>query len=81
MKAITYSRRALKLLRSMPRKDAELLLAKMESYAVSGRSQSVTKLVGSGMLRLRQGDLRAIFEETESEIVVQAIGNRREIYR
>jgi mRNA interferase RelE/StbE len=81
MKAIAYSRGALKALRSMPKKDGEALLMKLEAYASQGRSQNVTKLVGSQMLRLRHGDWRAIFEESDAEIIVQAIGNRREVYR
>ena len=65
----------------MPKKDAEALLAKLEAYASQGRSQNVTKLIGSEMLRLRHGDWRAIFEENDAEIIIQVIGNRREIYR
>jgi mRNA interferase RelE/StbE len=81
VKAISYSRAAVKALRSMPGKHAELLVEKLELYAASGRAANVARLAGSDMLRLRHGDWRAVFEDTREQIIVHFIGHRREIYR
>jgi mRNA interferase RelE/StbE len=57
-------------------------LSKIEAYAEdpAGLANSVRKVVGSSALRLRVGDYRVIFEETETEIIVTRIGPRGSIY-
>jgi mRNA interferase RelE/StbE len=80
MKTVTYKAPALKALRKIPAKDSAALGAKVESYA-SGIRQDVVPIVGSTAKRLRHGDWRVIFDETETEIVVLAIRHRREAYR
>jgi len=48
-------------------------------FAVSGKGD-VERLRGRDGARLRVGDWRLIFYETADEIVVVAVGHRREIY-
>jgi mRNA interferase RelE/StbE len=58
-------------------------MAKVSAYAADPASgaNNVTALKGEeGSLRLRIGDFRVIFEETETEIVVLDIGPRGGIY-
>jgi mRNA interferase RelE/StbE len=64
------------------RSESERILSKIEAYAEgsAGFANNVRKLVGSSGLRLRVGDYRVIFEETETEIIVTRIGPRGSIY-
>jgi mRNA interferase RelE/StbE len=64
------------------RADAERILAKIEAYAVdpTGLANRVKALQGSTALRLRVGEYRVVFEETEAEIIVTKIGPRGSIY-
>ena len=48
-------------------------------YASEGKGD-VRRLKGRAGSRLRVGDWRVIFEETQDRIVVVAVGHRREIY-
>ena len=41
---------------------------------------NVRKLVGSDEMRLRVGDYRIIFTETEDEVIVSRIGPRGSVY-
>ena len=43
-------------------------------------ANNVTRLVGSTACRLRIGDYRVIFEESETEIVVTRFGPRGDVY-
>jgi mRNA interferase RelE/StbE len=52
---------------------------KIDRYAETGAGD-VKVLVGQPGKQLRIGDFRAILEETEMEIIVQAIRPRGEIY-
>jgi mRNA interferase RelE/StbE len=80
MKAVIVLRSARKALAAMPRKDALALTAKLRAYA-AGTKQDVVRLAGSRFLRLRHGDWRAVFDETETEITIHAVAHRREVYR
>ncbi|RUX02020.1 MAG: type II toxin-antitoxin system RelE/ParE family toxin [Mesorhizobium sp.] len=64
------------------RVDAERILSKIETYATdaSTLANSVKALQGSSALRLRVGDYRVIFEETDQEIIVTKIGPRGSVY-
>jgi mRNA interferase RelE/StbE len=80
MKRVTVLRSARKALAAMPSRDALAITAKLRSHG-AGEKQDVTRLAGSTFLRLRHGDWRAVFEESEIEIIVHAVAHRREIYR
>lgn len=64
------------------RQDADRILAKIEEYATipTALANNVSRLAGSSALRLRVGDYRVIFEETDTEIVVTKVGPRGSIY-
>jgi mRNA interferase RelE/StbE len=81
MKAVIILPAAAKALRKR-RTEATRLLDKINAYATDPAAQSnnVKALSGSSALRLRVGDFRIIFEETETEIVVTRIGPRGSVY-
>ncbi|MGA2637402.1 type II toxin-antitoxin system RelE family toxin [Methylocella sp.] len=78
MKTVSYTRAAAGDLRTH-RSNAKRIMAKIDRYAETGAGD-VTQLVGSPALRLRVGDFRVIFEESETEIVVTKIGPRGDVY-
>ena len=81
VKAVRYTRRAADAL-AKHRNRAEHILAKIGAYAADPASaaNNVTALKGEPGFRLRIGDFRVIFEESETEIVVLDIGPRGGIY-
>jgi mRNA interferase RelE/StbE len=52
---------------------------RLTEFATSGRGD-VRRLKARAGARLRIGDWRVIFDERRAEIVVIAVGHRREIY-
>jgi len=78
MKDIRYTSAAASDLRKY-RSLAKRLTAKLERYAQTGAGD-VTQLVGSAARRLREGDFRIIFVESETEILVTKIAPRGHIY-
>lgn len=69
---------------AMPRADAKRLREKLARIAENPRGQhpAVTPLVGSsGVFRLRQGDWRAVYVIEDGDVIVDRIGNRKEVYR
>jgi mRNA interferase RelE/StbE len=53
--------------------------AKLTTYATNG-SGDVKRLKRRGGCRLRVGHWRVIFIEENAEIIIVAVGNRKEIY-
>ena len=53
--------------------------ARLSEFSVTGKDD-VKRLKGRVGARLRVGDWRVIFEETRDNIIVVAVGRRREIY-
>jgi mRNA interferase RelE/StbE len=80
MRALLYSRSALKALAKMPRHDGHALREKLQRFA-DGEQEDVIKLKGSDGFRLRHGDWRALLSVDETEIRVEAIVHRRQAYR
>ncbi|MBV9114163.1 MAG: hypothetical protein JOY67_15220 [Hyphomicrobiales bacterium] len=78
MKKVSYSSSAAIALRRH-RADAKRIMSKIERYASSGAGD-VKRLANSSASRLRIGNYRAIFEETETAIIVTHIGPRSSIY-
>ena len=78
MKEIRYTSAAASDLRKY-RSVAKQLLAKLERYGQTDAGD-VPQLVGSTAKRLRDGDLRMIFVESETEILVTKIAPRGQIY-
>jgi mRNA interferase RelE/StbE len=46
----------------------------------AARTNNVTQLVGLAAKRMRVGDFRIVFEETEAEIIVSRIAPRGSVY-
>jgi mRNA interferase RelE/StbE len=80
MKAVGYTSRAWKQRRKLPETAQEQIDKALNRYAKTGQG-NVKKLVNIDALRLRSGDYRAIFTETETEIAVLAVGHRKDIYQ
>ena len=81
MKTVVILSAAAKFLRRN-KADAERIIGKIEAYAVDPGAQAnnVKRLTGSTALRLRIGDFRVVFEETETEMIVTKIGPRGSVY-
>jgi mRNA interferase RelE/StbE len=82
MKAVVYSKRALRALRQHANR-ASLIREKINQYADDPATQAnnVKQLTGSdGALRLRVGDFRVVFTETSDTISVLNVGPRGTIY-
>lgn len=81
MKTVVYLPAAAKALRKH-RAEAARIVAKLQEYATEPGNQAnnIKRMKGSDELRLRIGDFRAIFVETETEIIVSRIGPRGGVY-
>ena len=78
MKNLIYSKQALRDLQKY-RSDAKRLIKKIDRYALEDAGD-VTQLVSSSGKRLRIGDFRIIFEESDTTIIITTIGPRGSIY-
>ena len=78
MRAISYTRQALKALRRMPADTAQRIIAKIEQYAEEPETQAnnVTALKGREGIRLRVGDWRVIMNDDGVVLAVLEIGPR-----
>ncbi|MGY2048878.1 type II toxin-antitoxin system RelE family toxin [Methylobacterium sp. JK268] len=64
----------------LPEAVQESLTERLLRYGLTGEGD-VKRMVGSPVVRMRDGDYRVIFEETPTGLVILAAGHRREIYR
>jgi mRNA interferase RelE/StbE len=82
MRAISYTRQALKALRRMPADTAQRIIAKIEQYAQEPETQAnnVTALKGREGIRLRVGDWRVIMNDDGIVLAVLEIGPRGSVY-
>lgn len=81
---LRYAQSALKSLRKLDRGIAQRILVAINALALDPRPHGCKQLKGgSGEMRIRIGDYRAIYDVNDSEVVilVLAIGHGREIYR
>ena len=83
MKRVAYSNFAVKTLRRMPANESARVEMKIEEYATNPASQAnnVKKLTGRPGFRLRVGNWRVLFKETDDIIDVVTIGPRGSVYR
>ena len=81
MKPVRYTADAAKSLRKHGNMAPRLRKA-MADYARDpmAHANNVTQLVESKAKRMRVGDFRMLFEETEEEIIVTKIGPRGDVY-
>ena len=80
MKAILFTLAARRAFRALPAQVQTQLEAKLARYAETGAGD-VTAMKGDDGARLRSGDYRMIFRESDHTIEVVAVGHRRDIYR
>ncbi len=83
MKQIIYKGTTLKVLGRLPPKQARRIRSKIETYAADpmAPTNNVLKLTGRDEYRLRVGDWRVLFIETEDAIKVMVIRPRGDVYR
>ena len=81
MKRVRYTADALKSLKRHGNV-ADRIMRTMREYAdgTGAHANNVRALQGSSALRLRVGDYRVIFNETDTEIIVTGLGPRGSIY-
>jgi mRNA interferase RelE/StbE len=81
VKTVRYTADALKSLKRYGNVAARIRNAIDEYAAGSGaHANSVTRLVGSTASRLRVVDFRALFEESDTDIIVTKIAPRGSVY-
>lgn len=82
MKAIAYSKSAVKTLHRIPANEARRIVDKIEQYASDPKSQAnnVKALTGSPYLRRRIGDWRVIMDDQGQILDILKIGPRGDIY-
>lgn len=74
----------LRQLAIIPRRDRERLLEALERVAAepARRFPFTTELVAhAGVWRLRKGDWRAVYRIHGTDLVLDRVGNRRDVYR
>jgi mRNA-degrading endonuclease RelE of RelBE toxin-antitoxin system len=85
MRAI-FSRSALRKIPDLPKRDREALVAKIASFAADPFHPAIAVEPMKGWahaVRIRQGDWRAVcrIDRTGDAVIVELIGNRKDIYR
>ena len=75
-----WTRSARRQWRKLPAEVQSRINNAVDTYAASAAGD-VKKMAGREGARLRVGDYRLIFTETESAIEVRAVGNRKDIHR
>jgi mRNA interferase RelE/StbE len=81
VKTVRYTPEALKSLKRHSNV-ADRIRKALDEYATEtgAHADSVTRLVGSNACRLRVGDFRVIFEESETDHIVTKIAPRGSMY-
>jgi mRNA interferase RelE/StbE len=81
--SVLIKRSAAKELESIPKKDREKLVAKIQKLADDPRPAGSEKLAGDDKYRFRHGVYRVLYEIDDSAIVVVVVrvAHRREAYR
>ena len=81
MKTVIYTREAAKDLRRHSNM-AERIERVIEEYAAGGmaHANNVTELIGSVGKRMRVGNYRVVFVETDAQITVVRVGPRGSVY-
>lgn len=74
---------AVKELESIPKRDLEKIIKRIQSLSQNPRPHGCQKLSAQERYRIRQGDYRIIYSIQEKELTVHIykIGHRREIHR
>ena len=77
---VEYAASALDNLRSLPKREADQILRKVLrlEHGLHGDIKRLQK--ADAAFRLRMGDYRVLFDVIGDRIVVQKIGNRKDVY-
>jgi mRNA interferase RelE/StbE len=83
MYRIELRRLAQHVLRRLPKRDYEAVLAAINNLAITPRPQGIEKVQSTGLWRIRQGDYRVVYEIDDKAhlVTVVRVGHRREVYR
>ena len=77
---IEYAPSAIDDLRSLPKREADQILRKVLRLE-SGLQGNIKRLHNADVgFRLRMGDYRVLFDVIDDRILVQKIGNRKDVY-
>ncbi|HEU4475472.1 MAG TPA: type II toxin-antitoxin system RelE/ParE family toxin [Methyloceanibacter sp.] len=80
MKTVAFSKAARRAWRKLPEPVQARIANGLHRYAKTGEG-NVKRLANIGAARIRDGDYRVIFTETEHAIEIRAVGHRKDIYR
>jgi mRNA interferase RelE/StbE len=77
---IEYAESALEDLRSLPKREADQILRKILRLE-NGLHGNIKRLQNADVgFRLRMGDYRVLFDVIGNKILVQKVGNRKDVY-
>ena len=77
---IDYAESALDDLRALPKREADQILRKVLRLE-HGLHGNIKRLQNADAgFRLRMGDYRVLFDVTGDRIVIQKVGNRKDVY-
>jgi mRNA interferase RelE/StbE len=79
MSSVVFKPAARRQWMKLPPRLRKRMATKLDAFAQTGQGD-VKKLKGQDGARLRVGDYRMIFYQESDDIVVAAVGHRREIY-
>lgn len=81
--SVLIKRSATKELEALVLKDRQRVVARIAGLAAAPRPPGCEKLSGEDKYRVRQGDLRILYEidDSETTVTIVKIGHRRDVYR
>ena len=81
--SVLIKRSASKELEGLELQDRRLLVDRIRGLAEDPRPRGSEKLSGKQKFRIRQGDLRILYEiaDDNSTVTIVKIGHRRDVYR
>ena len=81
--SVLVKRSATKELADLPLRDRQRVVARIEGLALDPRPSGCEKLSGEEKYRIRQGDLRILYEIDDRKTIVMIVklGHRRDVYR
>jgi len=80
---VEFKKSVAKDLKSIPKKDVQRIMTRIESLADDPRPQQAEMLTGDDKYRIRQGVYRILYqvEDDVLTVCVVTVGHRREVYR
>ena len=81
--SIVFKQSVAKDLRSIPKKDVQRILKRIDGLIDDPRSVGAEKLSGDEKYRIRQGNYRILYtiEDDIITVTIVKVGHRRDIYR